>query len=116
MDDFPQPTTEWSSIVLTLTPAAVEVVNALTSGPGVPETAGLRIASTPDTPQAGGLEVELVSEPAEPDQVVDTSGARVFVEQGAMPYVDDKVLNGELDEQGGAHFSLVEQNNGNGPQ
>jgi Fe-S cluster assembly iron-binding protein IscA len=101
--------------VLTLTPAAVEVVNALTTGPGVPDTAGLRIASTPDTPEAGGLQVELVSGPAEADQVVAEPGARVFVEQGAAPLVDDKVLNGELDEQGGAHFSLVQQNNGNGP-
>lgn len=101
--------------MLALTPAAVEVVTALTSGPGIPDTAGLRIASTGEAPQAGGLEVELVSAPLESDQVVDETGARVFVETGAAPYVDDKVLNGELDEQGGAHFTLVQQSNGSAP-
>ncbi|HEX3778632.1 MAG TPA: iron-sulfur cluster biosynthesis protein [Pseudonocardiaceae bacterium] len=102
--------------MLALTPAAAEVVSAITSGSGMPETAGLRIAPTQNEKQESGLELQLVSGPAQQDQVVAETGARVFLEPQAAAYLADKVLDGGMDEQGRASFTVVPQaNNGSVP-
>ena len=99
--------------MLALTPAAAEVVNTITSASGMPATGGLRIAAAADAPQANALELELVSAPAQRDQVVDDTGARVFLEPQAAAYLADKVLDGGLDQQGRASFTVIPQaNNG----
>jgi iron-sulfur cluster assembly protein len=98
--------------MLTLTPAAVEVVNSITNASGLPDTAGLRIASTGDDPSAGGLELEIVAEPVERDEVVAAEpGARIFLEPVAAAYLSDKVLDGQMDEQGRARFAVGPQGN-----
>jgi iron-sulfur cluster assembly protein len=96
--------------MLALTPAAVEVVTSLTAASGVPETGGLRIASTGEVPaQASALELEVVAEPAQNDEVVGTSGARIFLEHEAAGFLSDKVLDGQLDDQGRARFVVSDQ-------
>ncbi|HEX3791047.1 MAG TPA: iron-sulfur cluster biosynthesis protein [Pseudonocardiaceae bacterium] len=103
--------------MLALTPAAVEVVSTITAASGMPESAGLRIASSGETQEASALELELVSGPAERDEVVAETGARIFLEPQAAMYLSDKVLDGDLDEQGRARFALSPQtNNGAVPQ
>ena len=92
--------------MLTLTRAAVEVVNAVVDKSGERDTAGLRIANTAN---ADGLQAEFVSGPAEQDQVLTQDGARVFMDSGAAAYLEDKVLTGEFDEQGNVRFGLGEQ-------
>lgn len=95
--------------MLALTPAAVEVVTSLTAASGVPETGGLRIASTGEVPQASALELEVVAAPAQNDEVVGASGARIFLEHEAAGYLSDKVLDGQLDDQGRARFVVSDQ-------
>lgn len=102
--------------MLTMTRAAVEVVNTITTAPGMPDGAGLRIASSGDSPEANTLELELVTGPGESDQVVPVPGARVFLEPGAATYLSDKVLDGQLDEQGQARFVVGPQVQGGAPQ
>lgn len=97
--------------MLTLTRAAIEVVNAVVDKSGERDTAGLRIANTADSE---GLQAEFVSGPAEQDQVLTQDGARVYMDAGAAAYLDDKVLTGEFDEQGNVRFGLGEQ--GGAPQ
>ena len=97
--------------MLTLTRAAIEVVNAVVDKSGERDTAGLRIANTAE---AEGLQAEFVSGPAEQDQVLSQDGARVYMDAGAAAYLDDKVLTGEFDEQGNVRFGLGEQ--GGAPQ
>jgi Fe-S cluster assembly iron-binding protein IscA len=104
-------------VMLVLTPAAVEVVNAITTVEGWPDGSGLRIATAAEASQEGGLLVEVVRGPAEHDQVLAATGARVFLEPEAASYLDDKVLNAEVDEQGGATFTLLSQSsNHDAPQ
>jgi iron-sulfur cluster assembly protein len=96
--------------MLVLTEAAAEVVKSVTSTPQAPDGAGLRIASSapePETPDA--LRVTAALGPSENDQVIESSGARVFVEPLAAAYLEDKVLDARFDEQGEAHFSLAVQ-------
>jgi iron-sulfur cluster assembly protein len=69
--------------------------------------AGLRIATQPDAEQAS-LEVSVAESPAETDQVVSEAGARVFVEADAVPLLDDKQLDAEI-EGTRVGFMLTEQ-------
>lgn len=93
--------------MLTLTESATEVVKALTSSPTAPEGSGLRIysaAGAPTGPQE--LQLSAVPGPAENDHVLDASGAHVFLEPQAAAYLEDKVLDAEVDQAGKAQFSL----------
>ena len=93
--------------MLVLTQAAAEVVKSVTSAPEVPQSAGLRISSSvPGPGDPGALQVEAVAGPAADDQVLEAAGARVFVAPQAAGYLDDKVLDAELDSAGNARFSL----------
>jgi iron-sulfur cluster assembly protein len=40
------------------------------------------------------------------DQVIEAAGAHVYLEPQAAAYLDDKVLDAEVDPEGKAHFSL----------
>jgi Fe-S cluster assembly iron-binding protein IscA len=95
--------------MLALTPSAIEVVTTLTAASGVPETGGLRIASTGNTPEVTGLELAVVPGPTENDEVVAAPGARIFLEHDAADYLADKVLDGRMDDQGRARFVVNDQ-------
>lgn len=92
--------------MLTLTDNAVMVIRDLTAQQTVPQSAGLRIATDPT---AGALTLALVEEPAQGDQVMDNSGARLFLDSEAAQLLDDKALDAEVDEQGGVQFAFAEQ-------
>jgi len=93
--------------MLVLTEAAAEAVKSVTSSPQVPEGAGLRIApSAPDSGSPAEFQLTAALAPAEDDQVIEAAGARVFLEPQAAAYLEDKVLDAQVDEQGQARFSL----------
>lgn len=99
--------------MLVLTEAAAEVVKSFTSNPQVPDGAGLRIASsTPDSGNPDSLQVTATAAPGDNDQVIEKEGARVYVEPVAAAYLDDKVLDAQVDGEGKAHFYLGEQGPG----
>ena len=99
--------------MLVLTEAAAEAVKSVTSNPQVPEGAGLRIApSGPDSGSLAEFQLTAALVPAENDQVIEASGARVFLEPQAAAYLEDKVLDAQVDEQGEAHFFLDGQEPG----
>ena len=99
--------------MLVLTEAAAKVVKSVTSTPQAPQAAGLRISSTAPVPDsASALQVEAVSAPGENDQVLEAAGARVFVEPQAAGFLDDKVLDAQVDGEGNARFSLGVQKPG----
>ena len=99
--------------MLVLTEAAAEAVKSVTSTPQASEGAGLRIASSVPQPQEpGALQVTTAPGPGQGDQVIETAGARVFVEPQAAAYLEDKVLDAAIDAQGKAQFSLGMQRRG----
>jgi len=96
--------------MLVLTEAAAQVVKSVTSTPQAPEAAGLRISSSvPDPDSASALQVEAVSGPGEDDQVLEAAGAHVFVAPQAARFLDDKILDAQVDGSGNARFSLGTQ-------
>jgi iron-sulfur cluster assembly protein len=93
-------------MMLTLTERAAGTIRTLTSQPGVPENAGLRM-SLPDG-EAGALMLALDA-PQPDDTVIEDAGARVFVQSDATTILEDRELDGQLDEQGQASFTLGSQ-------
>jgi len=91
--------------MLTLTQNAVSIIRDLTEQQAVPEGGGLRIATDPD---AGALTLTLAEQPLEGDQVVDDSGARLFLDAAASQLLDDKALDAAVDETGGVRFEFAE--------
>jgi iron-sulfur cluster assembly protein len=91
--------------MLTLTPNATTVIRSLLDGSEVPDSGGLRIASTNNGQQA--FTVTTAPTPEAGDQVVEDSGARVFVETSAATALGDTVLDVDVDEQGNVQFLLT---------
>lgn len=99
--------------MLVLTEAAAEVVKAITDTPQAPEVAGLRIASATAEPgNPGGLQVSAAPGPDANDQVIDADGAHIYLEPQAASFLEDKVLDAEVDSEGTPHFSLAVQRPG----
>lgn len=92
--------------MLTMTDNAVAAIRSLTAQPNVPDSAGLRIATDPG---AGALQLTVAPEPHEGDQVVDSAGAKCFLDTDAAMLLDDKALDATVDDQGAVQFALAEQ-------
>ncbi|SMD19410.1 hypothetical protein [Kibdelosporangium aridum] len=94
--------------MLVLTPVAVEVVSAITSASNLPDASGVRIAAVETSPGTANLSAELVDCPFDGDQVLAQKGARVYLDQTAARFLEDKVLTAELDVNGSPRFMLFE--------
>ncbi|MGV8884574.1 MAG: Fe-S cluster assembly protein HesB [Microbacteriaceae bacterium] len=70
------------------------------------ETGGLRISASTDG--SAGLAVAVTPEPAATDQVIESDGARVFLDETAAAVVGDKVLDAQVDGEGAVRFALAE--------
>ncbi len=93
--------------MLTLTEDAQNIVKTITSqSPGADE-GGLRIASA--NPDNSDFSLTVAPAPEPEDQVVESSGARVFLEENAAAALSDKVLDAQVDEQGSVRFGLGNQ-------
>jgi iron-sulfur cluster assembly protein len=92
--------------MLTVTPTAAEVVRELVAGSPVDDDGGLRIAPGAATPAGTPLEVAVADSPEATDQTVDEGGARVFVAADAAEFLDDKVLDAQVDE-GQLRFTIT---------
>jgi iron-sulfur cluster assembly protein len=92
--------------MLTLTDNASTIIKQLADQSAVAANAGLRISATEG---AAGLAVDLTPAPEPDDQIVESAGARVFLEPSAAAVLEDKVLDAELDEGGAVNFAIGEQ-------
>jgi iron-sulfur cluster assembly protein len=99
--------------MLALTPNAAEVVNAIVSQEGLPETAGMRITSEEGGIRADGsepsrdLHLSVVEAPENDDEVIE--GAPIYVESGpTAELLDNKVLDADVRGQE-VQFRVVSQ-------
>ena len=93
--------------MLVLTEAAAEAVKTLTATTQLPAGSGLRIASSAAEPEAAGaLQVSAAAGPSENDLVLEAAGAHLYLEPKAAAYLEDKVLDAEVDNQGKVRFTL----------
>jgi iron-sulfur cluster assembly protein len=82
--------------VLTLTPAAAEVVRTLVEQSEAPDSGGLRIAANDGESADVALELSLVVEPEALDETVEQEGATVYLDPGAAELLDDKLLDAQV--------------------
>lgn len=92
--------------MLTMTENAVTEIRNLTALPEAPEGGGVRISSDPT---AGGLSMTLAATPAEDDTVLDTDGARLFLDSTAATVLEDKTLDAVAGPTGQTQFAIAEQ-------
>lgn len=82
--------------MLTLTDTAKAAIAEIVSQAGLPEGGGVRISLT----DAEQIEMALSPQPEAGDEVVDESGARVFVTQSAGSALTGHTLDAEQTEDG----------------
>jgi Fe-S cluster assembly iron-binding protein IscA len=92
--------------MLTITPSAATAISAIVSSSPVPE-GGLKISGGPQNDSEVAFQLSVVDGPGESDAVVEEQGSRVFVEETAAPFLDDAVLDAQV-EEGQVRFSLRE--------
>jgi len=85
-------------MMLTLTPIASEAIRQLSAQTDDPEASGIRIAPGPETPEGTALELSLVEEPEPSDEKLEDDGATVYLEPQVAGFLDDKVLDAEVEE------------------
>lgn len=91
--------------MLTLTTEAAAEIRRLTDRSDLPDSSGLRITNEPP----GAFHLRLAAVPAGDDAVVDTAGARIFLDPQAATVLDDKTLDASTEADGRVHFKLAQQ-------
>ncbi|GAB3159068.1 hypothetical protein GCM10027290_63390 [Micromonospora sonneratiae] len=92
--------------MLTLTENAVMVIRDLTAREDALPNGGLRITSDPEI---NSLMITIAMEPAQGDQVVDSLGARLFLDSAAAELLDGKALDAAVDEDGDVRFEFADR-------
>ncbi|GHE47835.1 hypothetical protein GCM10017673_56990 [Streptosporangium violaceochromogenes] len=93
--------------MLTLTDTAAQVIRDLSSQVTESADTGVRISTQTDG--TGSLLLSIVNGPESDDKVVETDGARIFLDPTAADMLDDKALDADVDEGGGVAFLVTEQ-------
>ena len=94
--------------MLTLTPTAAEAVRRLVDDAPTAAAEGLRIAPGEVSPAGTSLELSIVDGPEIDDQEINDGGAHVFLQPEVAMFMDDKVLDAEVEETG-VRFSIRDQ-------
>ncbi|MFC0531781.1 adhesin [Phytohabitans kaempferiae] len=100
---------EQSTPMVTLTDNAIGLIRQLTDRPGLPVEAGLRIAiGSAAGSAASALTVGVVSGPVNGDHVLDSAGARVFLDSEAVRALTGKSLDAALRDST-VTFTVIDQ-------
>jgi iron-sulfur cluster assembly protein len=94
--------------LLTLTPTAADAVRRLVDDAPTETAEGLRIAPGEVSPAGTSLDLSIVDGPEIDDQEINEGGAHVFLESEVAMFMDDKVLDAEVEETG-VRFSIRDQ-------
>lgn len=90
--------------MLTLTDTASAVVTNIVGQSSQSETGGLRIDQ-----EGEQLNLSIADAPAPEETVVENSGARVFLANGAADALDDKILDARVEQDGSVRFAIGDQ-------
>jgi Fe-S cluster assembly iron-binding protein IscA len=94
--------------MLTLTTGAVAAIRDITQQSGLPEDTGVRIAATSAGNGNPAFEIAVAAMPEPADEVIESDGARVFLDPEASVAFEDKALDAEIDEDQ-IRFRIEEQ-------
>jgi Fe-S cluster assembly iron-binding protein IscA len=106
---LPASTAEQSkgTVMLTLTDSASTAVKNIAERNADAAEAGLRISTEP----IGGTDftVAITPAPNPTDTIVESDGAKVFLEENAARALESKILDAQLDDDGSIHFAIRNQ-------
>jgi iron-sulfur cluster assembly protein len=88
--------------MFTMTQKARAVVQRVTAHPRLGEESGLRIAS--QEAETDALGVGMAASPSRGDEVVEHDGARVFLDEDAVPRVRGRLLDAVTEDGGRVQF------------
>lgn len=91
---------------------AAEAIRKILSSIDAPDSAGLRIATSPSMSSDGhgpGFAFEVAFGPLEGDQVIERQGAHVFLGPAAAVALDDKLLEVRPGPGGEGTFAVTER-------
>jgi Fe-S cluster assembly iron-binding protein IscA len=91
--------------MLTLTENASNIVKTIAAQNAAADDAGLRISSS--DAEGADFAVTLTPAPEPRDEVVESDGARVFLEEIAAAALSDKVLDAQVDDAGAVRFAIA---------
>ena len=92
--------------MLTMTDTAAEAVKTIVSRIPDATDGGVRIS---DDGETTGLALTLATAPEATDTVVDSHGARVFLDSSAAAALNEQVLDAHVTQDGGVSFELAPQ-------
>lgn len=92
--------------MLTMTENASTMIKTLADQTAISDNAGLRISTGADAAQ---LSVDLTPAPEPNDKVIESEGARVFLEEAAALALDNKILDAHMDDAGAVRFQIDAQ-------
>ena len=92
--------------MLTLTENAQTVITGIVDGAQAPQTGGIRISQDLE---GAGLSVAVANQPEAEDQVVESAGAKVFLDPQAAETLDDKILDASAQPDGRVDFAIGQQ-------
>lgn len=90
---------------LTLTEQATTAVKTITAQFPDVNAGGLRIQGAGSAESQ--FQVSIVPAPEPSDAIVEKDGARVFLDLEAAVVLDDRVLDAQMDGQGGVQFAVT---------
>jgi iron-sulfur cluster assembly protein len=90
--------------MLTLTENASTIVKTIAAQTPGADDGGLRISSKDSG--TTDFTVAVTASPEPRDEVVESDGARVFLEEEAAAVLFDKVLDAQVDDEGAVRFAL----------
>ncbi len=95
--------------MITVTDSAASAIRTLAGQTDTPEVTGVRISPATEGGGAAELALSVTEGPLPEDQVVESQGARLFVDSDVADSLADKALDAQITEQGQVQFMLADQ-------
>lgn len=89
--------------MVTLTENAIALIRRLTQAQGAGDNGGVRIALGAGR---GSLSVQVADQPHDGDEIVDSNGARLFLDSAAVQVLEGNELDASL-RDGSVRFAII---------
>lgn len=101
--------------MLTLSADAAQAIKQVVASSEAGESGGIRVTMQPLDEDRAKLELSVASSPEPTDTMVEQEGANVYLDKKVAAFLDDKILDASLEEEGPS-FSILDQSEGGSNQ
>lgn len=97
--------------MLTLSADAARAVKQVVNSSEAGENGGIRLTLKPVDDEQAQLQLSLATSPEPGDTQVEHEGANVFMDEKVAPFLDDKVLDATIEDEGPS-FTILDKSGG----